>query len=317
MDDLAIAKAVIQEEVSALNKLAEHLDKNFCMAIDIIANTKGKVVVSGIGKSGHVASKIAATLSSTGTASFFIHPSEASHGDIGALQQNDCLLLISNSGETKEMRDICLFAKHHNIPIISIVGNKDSFLALNSNIIIKISIANEAFLFNNIPAPSVSTTCTLVLGDAIAGAVMSRKLFTREQYNKLHPGGKLGQLMSKVKNVKRPISDVPLISINQNIAEAILEMTEKGFGLVGIYENDKRNIIGTISDGDLRRHLNDISLKAKVSEIMTKSPKVIKEDDFVIDAIHYLKQNKIINIFVVDNQNKITGMLQLYDILKI
>lgn len=314
MDDLSVAKSILQAEIDGIANVMNSLGDSFVRVVDEIDKTTGKVVLSGIGKSGHIAKKIAATFSSIGVHSVFLHPSEASHGDLGIISQNDTVILISNSGDTKEIRDICLFTKENKIKSIAIVGNIESFLGQNCDIILCLNIKSEAI--NSIPAPTVSTTVTLSIGDAIAGCIVERRGFARNEYNKLHPGGKLGRLMLKIKDVMRPVEAVPLVKTGAKMREAVLEMSSKGLGLVGVLDVDNK-LIGVISDGDIRRHINGISLTQSVDEVMTHNPKVFDDSIFVIEAIEFMQNNKLLTIFITDDNNKPIGIVQLYDILRL
>ena len=263
---------VIDIEIKSLQLLKKNLSKSFSDTVELLFKTKGKIIVSGIGKSGHVASKISSTLSSIGSPSFFIHPSEANHGDLGMITKNDSVILISNSGETLELLSIILHCKKLGVPIISITSEEKSTLAKKSELVLEIPKDVEACPLEL--APTSSTTCTLVLGDALALALLKKRKFTSKDFLELHPGGKLGKMLLKVGDVMKKKDMIPLIKDDQKVSEAILEMTSKGEGCVGVIS--KKGVLkGIVTDGDLRRHMSPNLLKKKVTEIMTKKPKTL------------------------------------------
>ncbi len=312
MEILKEAKRVLIEEATALNKLAEKLNENFERAVKILLNTKGRVVLTGIGKSGLICKKIAATLSSTGTPAFFLHPSDAAHGDLGMLKGEDTVIAISNSGETAELLNIIPIIKSFGIPIIAITNNQNSSLARLSDVTLLLHVDKEVCPLNL--APTTSTTATLALGDALAVVLMKIKGFKDEDFAKFHPGGKLGIRLSKVKDIMRTGKEIPIVSPQTPLKEVILEMSSKKLGSTLVM--DKNRLIGIITDGDLRRAMEkNVNFETKAEEIMTKNPKTIKEDTFAEKAIEKMEKYKITVLPVVDEKGNLKGILHLHDIL--
>jgi arabinose-5-phosphate isomerase len=312
---LNIAKKTIDIELETLFDLKESLDHSFIKAIEILYNCKGKVIFTGIGKSGHIARKISSTFSSTGTPSIFLHPAEAIHGDLGIIDKEDVLVIISNSGETEEIINIIPYLKFLNVPIICITGNINSTLAQKSDVVIDIKIKREACPFNL--APTSSTTAILVLGDALAITLMELKGFTKEQFAKLHPGGLIGKRLKKVMDIMHSGEKVPIVYEDMTMKEAIIEITSKGFGATAVLDRNQ-NLIGIITDGDLRRYIekgNDLN-NGSVKSAMTKNPKTIKYDETVADALNLMEKYKITVLLVLDENNKLIGILHLHDILR-
>ena len=303
--------AVIDIEIKSLKLLKKNLSKNFHEAVELLYNTKGKIIVSGIGKSGHIASKISSTLSSIGSPSFFIHPSEANHGDLGMITKKDTVILISNSGETLELSNIILHCKKLSVPILSITSENDSTLAKKSKLVLEIPKGVEACPLEL--APTSSTTCTLVLGDALALALLKKRKFTSKDFLELHPGGKLGKMLMKVGDVMKKKKMIPLVDLNEKVSEAILEMTSKGEGCVGVVSN-KGILKGIITDGDLRRHMSKNLLNKNVSEIMTHNPKTLSTETSLTDALKLMNEQSITNYFITKNMKPL-GIIHLHDIL--
>ncbi|MFT6084208.1 MAG: arabinose-5-phosphate isomerase, partial [Alphaproteobacteria bacterium] len=250
---LDVGKNVIDIEANALTVLKESLGKSFCDAVHLIARIKGRVVISGMGKSGHIGAKIAATFASTGTPSFFIHPAEASHGDLGMITKDDLIICLSNSGETTELSDLIIYSNRNDIPLIAIVSKKNSNLGRAATIALELPKNQEAC--PNRLAPTTSTTLMLALGDALAVSLMTLKGFTEDNFHNFHPGGKLGAKLLKVSNLMRLASDLPIVYQDMPVSEVILEMTSKALGCTGVC-NDKNQLIGVITDGDLRRAMS-------------------------------------------------------------
>jgi len=306
----------IKVEIEGLNSLFSCFDENYIKAIDLILNCTGRVIISGMGKSGHIAKKIAATLASTGTPAFFIHPSEASHGDLGMITKDDVVMLLSNSGETKELRDIIFYCRRFEIPLIAMVRSAESELVKSSTIAFVLSKIPEA---NEVKAPTTSTTMMLALGDAIAVSLIDVKGFNNEHFGIFHPGGKLGAAFLRVKEIMRKDSQIPLISQETKMPEALLEMTSKHLGCTGVIDQDKK-LIGVITDGDLRRHLEADFLNKNALEIMTKNPTLIGDDMLVVEAIALMNKKSITSLFVVNKEigdNKAIGILHIHDCLKV
>ena len=306
------AQNVIDIEIKALKLLKKSIDQDsFNSAIDILFKTQGKIIISGIGKSGHIASKISSTLSSVGSSSFFIHPSEANHGDLGMITKKDSLILISNSGETLELTNLILHCNKLKIPIISITSEIKSTLSKKSQITLIIPKNIEACPLEL--APTSSTTCTLVLGDAIAMTLLQKKKFTSKDFFELHPGGSLGQMLLKVSDLMKTDNLMPLVGSEKKVGEAILEMSSKGQGCVGVIL--KNQLVGIITDGDLRRHMSKNLLQKKVSIVMTPNPKTLPPDTLVSEALVLMKKQSITNYFIT-KKKKPLGVIHLHDILK-
>lgn len=303
----------IKTEIEGLQSLMENFDENYVEAIDLILNCQGKVVISGMGKSGHIGNKIAATLASTGTPAFFVHPGEASHGDLGMISQNDIVILLSNSGETKELKDIIYYCKRFEIPIIGIIRRKESELTKQSTVALVLPPIPEA---NEVNAPTTSTTMMLALGDAIAVSLIDAKKFNASNFGVFHPGGKLGSKFLKVSELMRKDKDLPLVDENQRMSEVLVEMTSKHLGCAGVL-NETNKLIGIITDGDLRRHISNNFLENSAKEVMTKDPKTIFDNMLAVEAIAIMNKNRITNMFVVNEENKAIGILHLQDCLKV
>ena len=307
------AKKVINTEIKGLETLSKKLDKNFAKAVNILRKTNGKIVVTGVGKSGIIAKKIASTLSSTGSPSQFIHSTEASHGDLGMINNKDVVLAFTFSGKTIELNDVFIYSKERKIPLIIITGKSNSKLENISTVCIEISNLKEACPLNL--APTTSTTAMLALGDAIAISLMKSKKFTKKKFYSFHPGGQLGKKLLLVKNVMHSGKKLPLINENVPMTTAIIEMTKKRFGCLGVISKTN-NLIGIITDGDLRRHMEDNILEKKTSYIMTKKPKTVGENIFAIEALNIMKKNKITQVFVTKN-NKPIGILHIHDCIEL
>ena len=310
--EIKTGRQVIDIEIKALNLLKNYISTDFVKVVNLLLKNKGKIIVSGIGKSGHIASKIASTLSSVGSPSFYIHPSEANHGDLGMLEKKDAVILISNSGETSELINLILYCKKLGIPIISITSEHDSTLSRESNLNLLIPKNIEACPLEL--APTSSTTCTLALGDALAVTLLKKKKFTESDFRELHPGGKLGQMLSEVKDVMKMNLNIPLIAESKNMSYAILEMTSKGEGCVGVVST-KNELIGIITDGDIRRNMNPKLLDKNVKEIMTRKPKTLSPNTLISKALKIMNEESITNIFIT-KQKKPIGIIHMHDILK-
>jgi arabinose-5-phosphate isomerase len=285
----------------------------FSEAVKAISAAPGRVIVTGIGKSGHIARKIAATLASTGEPAFFVHPAEASHGDLGMVQSGDVVLAISWSGETAELAAIVTFAKRYAIPLIAMTAEANSTLGREADICLTMPTAQEAC--PNGLAPTTSTTMQLVLGDALAIALLEGRGFTALDFRALHPGGKLGAKLMHVREIMHTGDRVPRIDVNARMAEAIVEMTSKGFGCVAVFE-DAGGLAGIITDGDLRRHLKpDFSLDTPVGAIMTRRPRTITPDALVAEALEQIS-HKIQALLVVE-QGQVVGIVNFHDLMRI
>ncbi len=310
--DLASAKRTIEKEIEALRMMESEFNESLTQALDLMQKTTGRVIITGMGKSGHIARKIAATLASTGTPSFFVHPAEASHGDLGMLTENDCVLAISNGGESRELSDILIYCKRYGIPLIAMTKNPQSSLGKAGDILLKLPDDGEACPLGL--APTSSTTATLVLGDVLAVALLERKGFTKTDFKQRHPGGKLGSYLQKVSDLMHSGEEMPLIANDASMQDALLKMTSKMLGCVGIVDNDG-HLEGIITDGDLRRFMSSDILSRKASEVMTKNPKVTTPDILVAEAVKTMNDKKITQLFVI-SEDKPVGIIHLHDCLK-
>jgi arabinose-5-phosphate isomerase len=314
--DIVAARRVLDYASEAIGELGESLNGDFSRAVDLLLGVKGRVIVSGMGKSGHIARKIAATLASTGTPAQFIHPAEASHGDLGAVTRADALLILSNSGETAELAHLITFANRFSIQIIGVASRRDSALMRAADVALELPKAREACPMGL--APTTSTTLMLVLGDALAVALMERRGFTPDQYRDLHPGGALGKALVRVCDIMHSGQDMPLVAEQAAMGDAILVMTAKRFGCVGIV-NDRGSLIGIFTDGDLARRMDPELLSLKVKDVMTRTPKVIEPEQLAAQALARMNSLKITVLFVVDGgraEGKPVGILHMHDCLR-
>jgi len=313
---LQLGRSVLQLESDAVAALASQLDADFAKACRIVLACKGRVVVVGMGKSGHIGGKIAATLASTGTPAFFVHPGEASHGDLGMITPVDVVLAISNSGETGEILTILPIIKRLGVQLIALTGNRSSSLTRQSDAVLYVGVEKEACPLNL--APTSSTTATLAMGDALAVALLEARGFTSEDFARSHPAGQLGRrLLLYVSDIMRTGADIPLVSDRALLREALLEMTSKGMGMTGVVDDDRR-LVGILTDGDLRRLLNrgiDVHT-ANVSEIMTPGPKVTQADKLAAETVAMMRANQIYVLFVVDADQRVIGALSMHDLLR-
>lgn len=307
---------VLAHEVKGLLALADSLGELFESAVKTIAETKGRLIVSGVGKSGHVGRKMAATFASTGQPAFFVHAAEAGHGDLGMITKDDTLLLISYSGEANELHSLFHYAHRLQLPIISITSKNTSLLATHSNITLVLPDVGEACPMGL--APTTSTTLTMALGDALAVALLSLRGFTKQDFNTFHPGGNLGHQLRSIKDFMHLGDRVPLAQPNTPITECLMRMSSSGFGCVGILD-ENACLAGIITDGDLRRHISDNLLQLKASDVMTKNPVTIAPDVLMGDALALFEKKSITNVFVVDQaraKNNVLGILHLHDCLR-
>ncbi len=311
-DDLAAARRVLRLEAAGLERLAATLDSRLVEALDIVQRIGGRVVVTGMGKSGHVARKIASTLASTGTPALFVHPGEASHGDLGMVTASDALIALSNSGETGELADLVAHAQRYRIPLIAITGRADSTLAKAADVALVLPAAEEACPLHL--APTTSTTMMLALGDTIAVALLARQQFSEQDFHALHPGGQLGRRFIKVADIMHGGDAVPLAGRGMAMGEALLVMTQKSFGCVGIVDGAGR-LIGVITDGDLRRHMGDGLLARKTAEVMTGDPRTVTSEMLAARALGLMNERKITSLFVVDDRRPV-GILHIHDCLR-
>lgn len=313
---LASARRTLELEIAALEEISHHLDAAFSEACELILNCSGRVVVTGMGKSGHIANKIAATLASTGTPAFFMHPGEASHGDLGMVTRNDLVVALSNSGETQEVTALLPLLVRLGIPVISITGAPHSTLAREASIHLNASISREACPLNL--APTSSTTAALVLGDALAIALLEARGFGPDDFARSHPGGSLGRkLLLRVADIMHKGDQVPWVNETASLREALLEMTRKGLGFTCILDNNQQ-LLGVYTDGDLRRTLDQQHNvhQLLVTQVMTPGGKSIAPELLAAEAVHLMEENQINALPVTDAQGKVVGALNMHDLLK-
>jgi arabinose-5-phosphate isomerase len=311
--DIAVARRVIRAEISGLERLADALDGAFPAAVDACTAVQGRIIVTGIGKSGHVAHKIAATLASTGTPAQFIHPVEASHGDLGMIGSEDAVLALSNSGETSELDDIVSYSRRFKIPLIALTAGARSTLAEAADVVLLLPAAEEACPMGL--APTTSTTMMMTLGDALALALLERKGFSSADFLRFHPGGRLGRRLLRVRDIMHDEGEVPLVPLTTRMSDAILVMSAKGFGCVGVCGMDRR-LAGVITDGDLRRHMGDSLLGQTVQAVMHRNPKTITAAALAADALGMMNRFAITSLFVVDEGGRPVGFLHMHDCLR-
>jgi len=310
-----IANNVINIESAAINQLKTQLDDNFTRACKIMLQCHGRIIVIGMGKSGHIGNKIAATLASTGTPAFFVHPAEASHGDLGMIVKNDVVLAISNSGNTEEILAILPVIKRLNVPMISMTGNSDSALAQAANVNLNVGVTKEACPLNL--APTASTTVTLVMGDALAIALLEARDYTEDDFALTHPSGSLGRrLLLKVGDLMHTKNQIPQVTANTTIRDALLEMTEKRLGMTTITDNGK--LLGIFTDGDLRRAIDkNIDLSTtEIQQLISNNCQTITADMLAYDALNLMEQKKITSLVIVNDDNKVAGVLHMHDLLQ-
>ncbi len=309
---ISSANRTLTREINSIKNLKSTFNNNFCKAVNIIYNTKGKIVITGVGKSAHIGNKISATLTSTGTPSYFIHATEASHGDLGSIKKEDCVVAISNSGETSELNNIIQFTKRFNIKLISITSNSKSILYKNSTVSILYKKPIEACPLNL--APTSSTTISMIIGDCIAIALLELRGFKSTQFKNLHPGGNLGKDLKNLSEVMHLDKELPIAKLDERMSSALLTMTKKSFGCVGVI-NKKKQIVGIITDGDLRRKLNSKFFDKKAREIMTKNPTLADKNMLVGEAINLMNTKKITSLFICAKKIPL-GIVHIHDLLR-
>jgi arabinose-5-phosphate isomerase len=313
---IARGRRVLATEAEAVAALEQRLGAEFAHACALLLACRGRVVVTGMGKSGHIAGKIAATLASTGTPAFFLHPGEASHGDIGMITAVDLVLALSNSGETKELLTILPVIKRLDVPLIAMTGARDSTLARYATVVLDVSVPAEACSLNL--APTASTTATLAMGDALAVAMLEARGFTEEDFARSHPGGALGRrLLLHVEDVMRTGPDLPAVAPDTSLSAGLLEMSRKGLGMTAIVDGAGR-VIGVFTDGDLRRVLDrQADVHATImSEVMTANPKVARPKMLAAEAVHLMEQYRITALPVVDDGGRLVGALNVHDLFR-
>jgi arabinose-5-phosphate isomerase len=313
--DLDVARMVLETEAAALHALAYGLGEEFARAVDVLQAATGRIVVSGMGKSGHVARKIAATLASTGAPALFIHPAEASHGDLGMIMAGDAVLALSNSGETTELADIVAHAKRQALPLIAITASPFSTLAMAADVALLLPKTPEACPMGL--APTTSTTMQMALGDALAVALLRRRGFTAADFRQFHPGGRLGARLRRVRELMHAGADVPLAQADMPMDRALLLMTEKRFGCLGVVDGSGA-LIGIVTDGDLRRAMAPDLLTRQVGGIMTRAPRTIGPEALAEEALHAMnaRDRPVTALFVVDSGAIPVGILHVHDLLR-
>lgn len=309
---LTTGRRVIAREAQALGLLSDAIDGSFADAVELILGAPGRVIVSGMGKSGHIARKIAATFASTGTPAHFVHPAEASHGDLGMMAQGDVALVLSNSGETPELADLVAYTRRFGIPLIGVAGNAGSTLLKQCDVRLVLPKAEEAC--DKGIVPTTSTAMSLALGDALAIALMEHRQFTPEHFREFHPGGKLGARLAKVRDLMH--TDMPLVARETPMSDTLLTMTQKGFGVVGVHDAN-RDLIGIVTDGDLRRHMAGL-LDMTAEQVMTAGPRTIGPEDLAEKAVAIMNDRRITCLFVVDpaESRNAVGILHVHDCLR-
>ncbi|WP_457600943.1 KpsF/GutQ family sugar-phosphate isomerase [Hydrogenivirga sp.] len=314
-DILQRARRVIDEEIRGIEALRDSLDENFVRAVELILNCRGKVIVTGIGKSGHVGRKIASTLASTGTPAHFLHPSEALHGDLGVIDREDVVVAISNSGESAEVLQLLPYIKMLGNPLIAITNRRESTLAKYSDVHLFLSVEREACPLQL--APTTSSTATLVLGDALAMTLLELKGFTEKDFALRHPAGALGRRLRLVRDLYHTGEELPVVGEDTPMNEVVLEMTSKGFGATAVVDNSGK-LVGIITDGDLRRFVKrggDLN-RSTAKEVMTPDPKTATAEEMALEALRRMEEHKITVLIVVDGKGKPAGIIHLHDILR-
>lgn len=315
-DILDMARRTLEIEAAAISSLIGRIDDAFLEAVNILLACKGRVVVSGMGKSGHIGGKIAATLASTGTPAFFMHPAEASHGDLGMITGHDVVIALSNSGESAEIAGIVPLIKRRGAKLISMTGNPVSTLGREADIHLNAGVAQEACPLNL--APTASTTAALALGDALAVATLYARGFTAEDFARTHPGGALGRrLLVHVRDLMHSGLALPVVRESASLKEALLEMTQKGLGMTAVIDADHR-LHGVFTDGDLRRLLDrDVDVRsAKIVDVMKRAPRTVSQDALAVEAVHIMEEAKVNGLLAVDAEGRLSGALNMHDLLR-
>ena len=314
-DLVELGRQALTVEIDGLRAQLPRLGTDFARACRICLNCRGRIVVTGMGKSGHIGGKIAATLASTGTPSFFVHPGEASHGDIGMITRDDAVLALSNSGETEEILTILPVIKRLGVPLIAFTGNADSALARIASVHLDIRVPAEACPLNL--APTASTTAALAVGDALAVALLKARGFTEQDFARSHPAGALGRRLLYVKDIMRTGAHIPTVRVETRLAEGLMEVTSKGLGMTAIVD-DSGHLLGVFTDGDLRRALDaqaDLH-STRMDEVMSVGPKSVSPTMLAAEAVHLMETHRITSLVVIDADNKIVGALNVHDLLR-
>jgi arabinose-5-phosphate isomerase len=308
---VASARRVLDHAKAGLDALSGSLGQEFCAALDILARVTGRVIVSGMGKSGHVGRKIAATLASTGTPAFFVHAAEASHGDLGMIASGDAVLALSNSGETPELAGLISYTRRYGIPLVAFTSRAGSTLANAADVALLLPPVGEACPLGL--APTTSTTLMIALGDTIAVALLERRGFTADNFKVFHPGGQLGRNLYKVDDLMHTGDELPLVTPATNMSDVVLVMTNKTFGVAGVVDDGK--LVGIVTDGDLRRHIGGDLFKLSAADIMTPAPKVTTRHILAAEAMRRMNEWKVTSVFVVEDEQPV-GILRMHDILR-
>lgn len=309
---IKVAQRVIAQEVAGLKALSASLDGKFSDAVELLHGIRGRLIITGMGKSGHVARKIAATMASTGTPAFFVHPGEASHGDLGMVTRDDALVMLSNSGETAELQDMIVFAKRFSIPIVAMVRRKTSVLVEAATVALVLPDTAEAA---PVGAPTTSTTMMMALGDALAVALLEMNGFTAENFGTFHPGGSLGKAFVRVKELMHGGEQLPIVRESTPMSEVLLTITSKSFGCAAVVDASG-DLLGIITDGDLRRHIDSDLLSQTASQVMTANPRTIYANSLAAEALGVMNDKKITSLFVVDEAKHLVGILHIHDCLR-
>lgn len=313
---LELARQVLRIEADAVSSLIPRIDESFLAALELILNCRGRVVVSGIGKSGHIARKIASTLASTGTPAFFVHPAEASHGDLGMITRDDVFVGLSNSGESEELLTIVPLIKRQGAKLIAFTGNAESSLAREADVHLDAGVTEEACPLGL--APTASTTATLALGDALAVALLDARGFGADDFARSHPGGKLGiRLLTRVRDVMRTGEALPAVQVAATLADAVLEISRKGMGITSVLAPDGK-LAGVYTDGDLRRSLEKhVDFRTtSVAEVMTRNPRTVKPERLAAEAVQIMEDHRISQLIVVDDEYRPVGALNMHDLFR-
>ena len=315
-DILAMARRTLEIEATAVSELLERLDAGFLKAVNILLACKGRVVVSGMGKSGHIGGKIAATLASTGTPAFFMHPAEASHGDLGMITGDDVVIALSNSGESAEIAGIVPLIKRRGAKLISMTGNPASTLGREADIHLNAGVEQEACPHNL--APTASTTAALALGDALAVATLFARGFTAEDFARTHPGGALGRrLLVHVRDIMHSGEALPVVGLDATLKAALLEMTRKGLGMTAVTDHGLR-LVGIFTDGDLRRLLDrDVDVRdLMIADVMNRHPRTVSQNALAVEAVRIMEETRVNGLLALDDEGRLTGALNMHDLLK-
>jgi len=312
------ARRALVTETEGMQQLIAALDgplgEGLAQSVDLIRKAKGRVVMTGMGKSGHIARKIAATLASTGTPASFVHPAEASHGDLGMITPDDVVIMISNSGESPELRDILTYSRRFAVPLLAITSVPDSTLGKEADVVLPLPRAREAC--PNGLAPTTSTLLQLALGDALAMALLEDKGFSAHDFRKFHPGGKLGAQLKHVRDIMHRVEELPLGPENMAMADVLIVMTRRSYGCFGVVDGDGR-LIGIVTDGDLRRNMTPDLLNRTAGAVMTRQPKTISPDALASEALEQLNALKITSLFAIDGERRPVGLIHIHDLLRI